>query len=163
MIELRNRYIQALIGGAILALLAITIIGLMTGGPAQSDRAYELEQKLRCPVCKSVSVAESMSDTAQSMRRVVQEQVAAGRSDQEIIDYFRARYGDWVVLEPPASGNTLLVWAIPAVIGVVGALVVVTRTRPSSMAAAELTDEDRQRVEAALQEFPAGAKRDDEP
>lgn len=85
---------------ATVLLLAVAVIGLLRGGPAPVDRAYELEQRLRCPVCKSVSIAESGSDTAVAMRQVVTEQIAAGRSDAEIVDYFRARYGDWVLLDP---------------------------------------------------------------
>ena len=91
---------------ATVLLLAVAVIGLLRGGPAPVDRAYELEQRLRCPVCKSVSIAESGSDTAVAMRQVVTEQIAAGRSDAEIVDYFRARYGDWVLLDPPARGST---------------------------------------------------------
>ena len=86
----------------IIGLLAVTVVTLVSAGRPPTDRVQELAQQLRCPVCKSVSIAESPSDTATAMRQVVAEQVAAGRSDAEIIGYFRARYGDWVWLDPPA-------------------------------------------------------------
>jgi cytochrome c-type biogenesis protein CcmH len=65
-------------------------------------------------------VADSPSETAASMNRLIQEQVDAGRSDAEILAFFRQRYGDWILLDPPARGRTLVVWALPAAALVVG-------------------------------------------
>lgn len=98
---------------AVAALITVTVVGLL-GRSGRPDRAYSLEQRLRCPVCKSVSIAESPSDTATGMRQIVQTQVRAGRSDQQILDYFRARYGDWILLDPPAAGATLPLWLLVA-------------------------------------------------
>lgn len=63
-----------------------------------SDRAYHLNRTLRCPVCRSRSIDESPSPVAQAMRLEVAHQVNIGRSSQQIIDHFRSRYGDWVIL-----------------------------------------------------------------
>ncbi|WP_233520268.1 cytochrome c-type biogenesis protein CcmH [Prauserella sp. PE36] len=134
---------------AIVALVGLAVGGLLTAGPGTPDRAYELEQRLRCPVCKSVSIAESPAETAEAMRAVVADQVAAGRGDQEIIDYFRARYGDWVLLDPPASGSTLALWMLPVAAVVVGGVALaLLRRRPDAVD--EVTSEDRIRVRRAV-------------
>lgn len=133
------------------ALLAVTAVGLLLGRSGETDRGYELQQRLRCPVCTSVSIAESQSDTAVAMRRAVDEQIAAGRSDAQIIDYFRARYGNWVLIDPPARGATLLLWLLPAVVALAGLGAVLARARRSSPpAVGDLSPADHARVAAAL-------------
>lgn len=126
---MRSRWLQLIVASAVVAMLAVAVTGLLAAPPGLRDRAYELEQRLRCPVCQSVSIAESPSETAQAMRDVVAEQVAAGRSDQEILDYFRARYGDWVLHDPPAAGATLLLWLLPAAGAAVGAVALIVMRR----------------------------------
>jgi cytochrome c-type biogenesis protein CcmH len=103
-----------------LVLAAIVVVGLLRADPSEPDRARELAGRLRCPVCQGESVADSPSETAASMNRLIQEQVDAGRSDAEILAFFRQRYGDWILLDPPARGRTLVVWALPAAALVVG-------------------------------------------
>lgn len=133
---------------SIVVLLAVAVGGLVMRGPGTGDRAYELEQRLRCPVCKSVSIADSPSDTAEAMREVVAQQIAAGHTDQQIIDFFRARYGDWVLLDPPAKGTALLLWLLPVAAAVVGGFVLFARRAPSPPA--PLTAEQRARVGEAV-------------
>lgn len=148
MAERRRRAGSVAVAAAILGLLAAVVVTLVSAGRPAPDRVQELAQQLRCPVCKSVSIAESPSDTATAMRQVVAEQVAAGRSDAEIIGYFRARYGDWVWLDPPARGTTLLLWLLPAAAVIAGAALVATRARRrDGPAPAPL---DRARVDAAV-------------
>lgn len=145
-----------------LAALAVVVVGLLTQPAGQVDRALALEQRLRCPTCKSVSVADSPSETATAMRREVAAQVEAGRSDEEVLDYFRARYGDWVVLDPPARGTTLLVWLLPlgAVAVAVGFLVTWPGSAPASPA---LPAAERERVRRELAALARTRPEDDEP
>ncbi|MQA13498.1 MAG: cytochrome c-type biogenesis protein CcmH [Pseudonocardiaceae bacterium] len=147
---MRSRAVNLGIVIIAMALLAVTAVGLLIGRSGETDRAYELQQRLRCPVCTSVSIAESQSDTAVAMRRVVEEQVAAGRSDKQIIEYFRARYGDWVLIDPPARGRTLLVWLLPAVVALAGLAAVLAHARRAPPPAGDLSPADRARVDAAL-------------
>lgn len=146
---MRSRAVDAGLVAVAVALLAVTAIGLLFGRSGESDRGYELQQRLRCPVCTSVSIAESQSDTAVAMRRAVDEQIAAGRSDAQIIDYFRARYGDWVLIDPPARGPTLLLWLLPAAVALAGLAAVLARSR-RTQPAIDLSAADRARVDAAL-------------
>lgn len=135
---------------AAIVLLAVITIGLLLGGSGERDRTSELQQRLRCPVCKSVSIDESQSQTAVAMRAAVAEQVRAGRSDAEVINYFRARYGDWVLLDPPVRGSTALLWLLPAAAAIAGVAILLARARRDSSAATEISAADRRRVAAEL-------------
>lgn len=108
----------------------VTIVwGLLTVPAAPADRVEAIAARLRCPVCQSVSVAESPSDTARAMRDIITEQVSEGRSDEEIIAFFVDRYGEWIVLAPPPRGGTLLLWLLPPAALVVGLVVAAGRRR----------------------------------
>lgn len=79
----------------------------------QQRHVQAIAAQLRCAVCQNQSVAESNADLAHDMRRLIAEQLAAGRSDAEIIDYFRARYGDFVLMNPPRQGSGAPLWWAP--------------------------------------------------
>src|SRR4030065_1093937 len=75
------------------------------------DRAVlEIAKDLRCAVCQNQPVAEANSDLAQDMRQIIREQLVAGKSRDEIVDYFVARYGDYVLMKPPTERAGLLLW-----------------------------------------------------
>jgi cytochrome c-type biogenesis protein CcmH len=131
-----------------IVLLTLTTVGLLLGESGERDRASALEQRLRCPVCKSVSIDESQSPTAVAMRQVVAEQIAAGRSDAEIIDFFRARYGDWVLLDPPARGTTALLWLLPVGVMLIGVAVLLTRAYRARSPASAIPADDSESVAA---------------
>ncbi|MEF2277999.1 cytochrome c-type biogenesis protein CcmH [Deinococcus sp. YIM 134068] len=81
--------------------------------PEQETRAERLGTNLRCPICTGVPITESTNDISREMLRDVREQVAAGRSDREVYAYFAARYGNFVLLDPPKEGSNLLLWGAP--------------------------------------------------
>jgi len=108
--------------------LAASSVGQMPGAPAPGsaaagssaavERDPEVEaigRELRCPVCQGMPIGESPSETAQAMMKRVRELHAEGKSHQEILDYFVARYGEWVLLRPEARGFRLVVWVLPPV------------------------------------------------
>lgn len=86
-------------------------------------RTFEIADKLRCPVCVSESVAQSNSTISIQMRQIIQDQLGEGRSEQEILSYFRERYGDWILQEPPKRGLHLLVWLLPVAVALTGFVV----------------------------------------
>lgn len=153
-----------LIGGAAAALIAVAVAMLASGRPPGEDRAAQLEQQLRCPVCKSVSIAESPSTTAATMRRIVESQVAQGRTNEQIIDYFTARYGRWVVIDAPPAGETLPLWLVVGAGAALGAGALLAGTVRRRSSAPELTAADHAEVHVALTDYvsrdPEG---DDEP
>jgi cytochrome c-type biogenesis protein CcmH len=93
-------------------------------------RTTEVARGLRCPVCQGVSINDSPAELAQQLRAVVREQLAAGKSEDEVRAYFVARYGEWVLLAPEPKGFNLLAYAIPALLlagGALGVAVLVKR------------------------------------
>lgn len=116
-----------------IALAAVVVWGIVAGvgGGGPRDRVREITGRLRCPVCQGESVAESPSRSAQEITTLVRQQVAAGQSNEQVEQFFVQRYGDWIVLDPPPSGSTLLLWAIPLLAITGGAIALVSRLEPS--------------------------------
>jgi len=93
-------------------------------------RTSAVAAQLRCPVCQGLSLQDSPSELAQSMRAVVRDQLAQGKSPEEVKAYFVSKYGEWILLAPKASGFNLIAYAAPILIvlaGVVGIFVAVRR------------------------------------
>ena len=95
------------------------------GTRASADTALEaltrsVAAQLRCPVCQGLSLADSPSELALEMKDVVRSQLAAGRTPEEVKSYFVAKYGEWILLEPPRRGVNILAYALPAVALTVG-------------------------------------------
>lgn len=138
-------------------LCCVVMLGsLLNVGTAQvqlEKQTFEISRQLRCPVCTAESVADSASEASIQMRNIVQEQLEAGKSEAEILAYFQARYGDWILLDPPKRGLHLVVWLLPIVGGALGvvtlALLFRRWTRKSSQAP-EVDEADRQRVREAM-------------
>lgn len=93
------------------------IPGLPPGAapPAEevSGLTYAIASRLRCPVCQGLSVADSTSATAVQLHKRVRELVAAGYSEDQIRDFFIERYGEWILLDPPADRRNLLIYVVP--------------------------------------------------
>ena len=81
--------------------------------PQQEQRAEAIGEQLRCLVCQNESVEESDADLARDLRRIIRQRVVAGDSDQQVIDWMVARYGDFVRLRPPFNATTLVLWGAP--------------------------------------------------
>jgi len=125
--------------------------------PKLEQRARDLSREIRCVVCQSQSVADSDADIAQEVRAIIREQIAAGKSDQEIRDYLVARYGDFVLFDPPFKASTYALWIGPFAILVLAALGVALffRRRAQEPARArELSVDEHSRVERLLQDGP---------
>ena len=106
------------------ALGVVLVVALIIGSgvlssppPTAAQRASAIESALRCPSCEDLSVAESSASTAVTVRATVSQLIAEGRTDQQIESYLVDRYGSSIVLDPPASGWSLLVWLLPLLCG----------------------------------------------
>ena len=86
--------------------------------------ARSVASQLRCPVCQGESILDSPASLAQEMRTLVRSQLAQGKSPDEVKAYFVSKYGEWILLAPPASGFTLLVYALPLAALLIGAGIV---------------------------------------
>jgi cytochrome c-type biogenesis protein CcmH len=124
--------------------------------PELEARVQALAQKLRCLVCQNESVAESRAPLAVDLRNQVREQLGAGKSEAEVIDFLVARYGDFVLYLPPFKPVTMLLWFGPALLllGGVGGLLYRLRRRAQEDAP-HLSDEERARARAMLEGVPA--------
>jgi cytochrome c-type biogenesis protein CcmH len=97
---------------------------------ADLDRATrELASEMRCPVCQGVSIQDSPTELAVEMKGVIRQQLAEGKTRDEVRGYFVERYGEWVLLEPKARGFNLLVYLLPLVGLLAGGAVVTAIVR----------------------------------
>jgi len=147
--------------GSRLALAAAIAVAALPAWPAESqpvatDPALEarvngLAAELRCLVCQNQSLADSHADLAVQLKGQVRDQLRAGRSEQQVIAYMTARYGDFVLYRPPLKASTLLLWAGPALLvaGGLGALGWGLRRKAPTVV--ELSDEERERAAALLE------------
>lgn len=103
-------------------------------------RVKAIASRLRCPVCQGESIQDSPAELSAQMKALVREQLAHGKSDGEVMDYFVQKYGQWILLEPKPEGINLLVYWLPVAFLACGAGVIVFAvrkwTRPVSVATA---------------------------
>lgn len=85
--------------------------------PAMEARARDIGKNLRCLVCQNQSIDDSDAQLARDLRLLVRERIKSGDADSAVIDYVVSRYGDFVLLNPPLKGTTLVLWLGPAAIG----------------------------------------------
>ena len=139
------------------AFVVASAVAAATDNPQVEARIRKLSEKLRCLVCQNQSLADSNAELATDLRKQLREQVAAGRSDDEIMDYLVQRYGDFVLYEPPFKATTALLWIGPFVLlfAAAGVLVVTLRRRRTVPEELALGAEDKRLVERVL--GPGGA------
>ena len=147
--------LRAVIACVLLALLsssAIAAKSIVQLDDAGNRRAAALAEQLRCLVCQNQSIAESNAELAVDLRREINEQIRAGRSDQQIVDFMVARYGDFVLYRPPLKSHTWLLWFGPALLAVAALLAFVRALRNRRRRAVErpLTDAERAEAERLL-------------
>ena len=101
--------------GVVLLIAALWSYMAFTASTHQTldQHVQNIGKQLKCPVCQGESVADSTSNTAQDIRTAIRQQIQAGQSDQQIIQYFSDRYGTQIVWSPPWWGFSLLAWLVP--------------------------------------------------
>lgn len=106
--------------------------------PAQRESFLKLTAELRCPMCQNQNIADSDAMIAHDMRRKVYALLKQGKTEQEVIDFMKSRYGDFVHYQPPVTAATLWLWACPVLFIFIALIVVIRRksvTPPEDMAA----------------------------
>jgi cytochrome c-type biogenesis protein CcmH/NrfF len=126
------RPLQTALGAAVLAAAVVTAPAIaqpapapgtatdVAADPALEKRVNALSAELRCLVCQNQSLADSHAPLAIDLKNQVREQLQAGRSERDVIDYMTQRYGDFVLYRPPLKASTLLLWAGPALLLLIG-------------------------------------------
>jgi len=119
-------------------------MGRPVTGEELEERTAELTSVTRCPVCQGLSIADSGTMIAIAMKEEVRQFIAAGYTDEQILLYFEASYGEFIRLEPKATGFNLTVWIAPAAALLLGLFLIIHRMRskPSPAAAADDFEDD---------------------
>ena len=133
---------RALAGLLTVGLAAIIVVGIAAGEPRAQDRVEAIGSRIKCPVCQGEAIAESPAETAQAMMQVVAEKVDEGLSDGQIYEFFRTRYGDGILLDPPFGGRTLLLWLLPFAAVGVGIVMILGRRQASDESGGSGTTEE---------------------
>ncbi len=145
--------LAAILAFALLATPALAVRpNEMLADPALESRARALSQSLRCLVCRNENIDDSDADLAHDLRVLLRDRLTAGDSDDQVLAYIVARYGEFVLLNPTTQGANLILWgAGPAALLAGAALAFsVTRRRARAAEMAELSAEDQARVAALL-------------
>jgi cytochrome c-type biogenesis protein CcmH len=122
--------------------------------PAKEARARDLSRELRCMVCQNQSIDDSDAPLARDLRLLVRERLKAGDSDSQVINFLVSRYGEFVLLKPRFAAHTALLWAVPALVLIAGAILAAFTFRRRALPAAPppgLTAEEAERVQKLLQ------------
>ncbi len=124
--------------------------------PGLEQRARMLSKELRCMVCQNESIDDSNADLAHDLRVIVRQRLTAGDTDQQVLAYMRARYGDFVLLNPPVDSTTWVLWFGPfAVLIFSGATIgLVTRFRRAPATVAPLSEEEALQLQTLLKSEP---------
>lgn len=146
------------------AILLSTGVALMSSAPviannvaytfetdAQERQFRQLINELRCPKCQNQTIADSDAPLAQDLRDRVYEMTMEGQSRNEIIDFMRVRYGDFVHYKPPLNATTLVLWAGPGAVLLIGVITMVALARRKRREL-DLSDEEQARLDALLAE-----------
>ncbi len=126
-----ERILTLLLAGLFALPLAAKEATPVAADPQLEARMMALAVELRCLVCQNQTIADSHADLAVDLRQQIREQLASGKSEDDIRRYMTDRYGDFVLYKPPVKGTTLLLWVGPALLlaGALTALFVVLRKR----------------------------------
>ncbi len=129
-----------------LLFLLVPLLG-MTQEPNLDRRVMNLAHELRCLVCQNETLADSQAPLAADLRNQIREQLAAGKSEKDVVDFLVARYGDFVLYDPPFKASTALLWTGPFLFLALGAFLLVRFVRRRRVAEPALSP--AQRAEAA--------------
>jgi cytochrome c-type biogenesis protein CcmH len=124
----------------------------MLADPGLEARAREISRDIRCPVCQGETIDDSNAPIARDLRIIIRERLVAGDSDEAVVDYIVARYGEGVLFKPRAEGANLILWLAGPALLLAGIGVAVVAQRRRVVPEAGLTAEEEARVQEILKE-----------
>ena len=92
-----------------------------------SEKVDQISKNLRCLICQGQSVYDSQSDFALSMKILIQNKIDEGKNDEQIYDFLKNKYGEWIVYDPEINKNTILLWVLPLILFVFGGLLIIRK------------------------------------
>ena len=96
---------------------------------AEDPRAIELFKEVRCLVCQGQTIHESNAELAEDLKKLIREKISQGETDQQIKAYLVERYGDWILMTPPFNSLTYILWSLPFLIMIIGAIAIYRQKR----------------------------------
>jgi cytochrome c-type biogenesis protein CcmH len=119
--------------------------------PVLERRVTHLAHELRCLVCQNQTLADSNAPLAVDLRNQIREQLAAGKSERDVVDFMVARYGDFVLYRPPLKASTVLLWIGPFVFLIAGFYFLARFLRRRHIPEPQLSDAERARAAKLLE------------
>ncbi len=128
----------------------------LAADPALEERVMKLSRELRCLVCQNETLADSRADLAEDLRGQIREQMKAGKSDKEIIEFLTERYGKFILYSPPVDPTTYLLWFGPFCLLIVGLALLFRyiKQRRELIIEQPLSADDHRRAEKLLKTEP---------
>ena len=158
-IRIKHNILISLVSVLLLCLLicagptqaGVTLEAFKFDSKAEEQHFKDLIEELRCLVCQNQSLADSDAELAHDLRAEVYDMIQAGKNNEEIVAFLVARYGDFVLYNPPVKPSTWLIWFGPFVLLLIAAILLLrTLRRQKSIPATEITPEERARLDAIL-------------
>ena len=134
----------------LIALLLLPAALFAAEDPALERRVTDLASELRCLVCQNQTLADSNAELAVDLRNTIREQLKSGATEQDVIGFMVARYGDFVLYRPPFKASTVFLWIGPFALLAFGAWLLVRRVRRKRPEEPELTEAERARAARLL-------------
>ena len=157
---MKNRYVIGLCHTVLFVMFALASLAPLgavepderLADPAQEMRARALSSGLRCLVCQNQSIDDSNAPLARDLRVLLRERIAAGDDDATITRDLVARYGDFILLQPPFNLRTLVLWTAPFMLLAAGGWILLRRSRrqPALETAVPLTEQERENLRRLL-------------
>ena len=108
-------------------LITIFLFPLSSINADEYDKRNKITKNLRCLICQGQSVYDSDSEFANSMKILVDQKLAEGLSENQIYDYFKSKYGEWILYDPELNKNTYILWLLPILIFLLGGAIIYKR------------------------------------
>jgi cytochrome c-type biogenesis protein CcmH len=150
-------FLRNLLAGAFLlvASQALALIETYDFSSTELEERYQqLSEELRCPKCQNQNIADSNAPIAQDLRKLLHQQLEAGASNEEILDYMVARYGEFVRYRPRFGGTTVFLWLAPILLllAAIGVLIATLRSRSKTVGdkGSALTEQEQARLQSML-------------
>ena len=139
-----------------LALMATPVAAVqpdeILADPALEARAREISRDIRCPVCQGESIDDSSAPISRDLRIIIRERIMAGDSDEEVVDYIVARYGEFVLFNPRPEGSNLILWLAGPALFLAAIAVAVAAQRRRLVPETRLTEAEEARLKEILKE-----------
>ena len=157
--EIKHGFLERLVSILALCLLlgtpavhaGVTLESFTFDNKAEEEHFKDLIEEIRCLVCQNQSLADSDAELAHDLRAEVYDMIQAGKNDEEIVTFLVARYGDFVLYNPPIKPGTWLIWFGPFVLLLIAAIVLMRALRrQKNIQETEITSEERARLDAVL-------------